>query len=257
MQIEFDLTDSELVNLKIDTLDPVTQAEKVMEYLDRNYTQKKLGEKLSKTRDWVAKRVRFIRALDKLKGAERKGAEELVRDGTISMDVVVLVANLPQDQRRQIISRHPTVAEARRLLYEYRQSGSSRAKLKVLEGKLSRAYLELEGMFEQAFFNLELSRATHVRNISSSLKKRVENFIDVMWYKNQRFGFGALISQDRMMDEETLNERISWLELKENKRIEILKKAINNCHKLIIAMVEELEGKARQVPALTNKISSL
>jgi len=78
-----------------------------------------------------------------------------------------------------------------------------------------------------------------------------------MWYKNQRFGFGVLISQDRIMDDETLNERINWLELKENKRIEILRKAIQECYELIIAMVKELEGKARQVPALTNEISSL
>ena len=269
MQIEFDLTDHELENLKrkIDGLDPVAQAEKVVDYLGKNYTQRRLGKKLGKTRDWVAKRVQFMRALDKLKGAERKEVKELVRNGAISMDVVIVIADLPKKQRGEILSKHPTVAEVRRLIYEYRQSESSEAKLKVsaptpeagfrLEGELSNSYFALEGMFEWAFFNVELSRTTCVRNIPSSLLKRVENFIDIMWYKNQRFGFGVLISQDRMMDEETLNERINWLELSENKRIEILKKAIMDCNELIIAMVKELESQVRQVPFLTEEISLL
>lgn len=55
MQMEFDITNLELANLKrkIGQLDPVTQAEKVVEYLDGNYTQKQLGEKLGKSRDWI------------------------------------------------------------------------------------------------------------------------------------------------------------------------------------------------------------
>jgi hypothetical protein len=269
MQIEFDLTDYELENLKrkIDELDPVAQSEVIVKYLSKNYTQRRLGKKLGKTRDWVAKRVQFMRALDKLKGAERKEVKELVRkramrsttpsSRAISMDVVIVIADFPKKQRGEILSKHPTVAEVRRLIDEYRQSESSEAKLRVLEGELSNAYFALEGMFEWAFFNVELSRTTCVRNISATLKKKVENFIDIMWYKNKRFGFGVLISQDRIMDEETLNERINWLEFKENKRIEILQKAIKDCNELIIAMVKELESQVRQVPFFTKEISLL
>ena len=63
MQIEFDLTDYELENLKrkIDELDPVAQSEVIVKYLGKNYTQRRLGKKLGKTRDWVAKRVHPVR----------------------------------------------------------------------------------------------------------------------------------------------------------------------------------------------------
>jgi len=67
MQQQFDFDDIELANLmrRIDKLDPVAQAEAVVKHLD-GYTQKELGDKLGRTRDWIAKRVQFMRALEKV-----------------------------------------------------------------------------------------------------------------------------------------------------------------------------------------------
>ena len=260
MQIEFDLTDYELENLKrkIDELDPVAQAEKVAEYIGKDYTQKQLGEKLSKTRDWVAKRVQFMRALDKLKGAERKEVKELVRNGAISMDVIILVADFPSKQRQTILSKHPTVSEARRLIDEYRQSQSSEAKLRVLEGQLSKAYIELEKMFANVFLSEVVTmHAICRKSISPSLSKKVEEFINDTWYQNYRFGLEVRIDPDRAMDDEMLQQRIAWLELPEKERILILQKTVADCQILCLDMVEELKTKARQVPGLVKALESL
>ena len=270
MQMEFDLTNVEIVTLKskIGELDPVAQAEAVVKYLGKSCTQEQLsagvavsnfpGERLGKTRDWIAKRVQFIRALDKLPKSEQKEAKELVRHRTISMDVVILVADLPRKQRKEILSAHPMVAEARRLINVSKMSQSPKAKLRVLEDGLSPAYIALETIFGNVItLGVGTVHAFGSEIISASLYKRAEKFIDVMWYKNRRFGFGVLISQERIMDEETLNERINWLEFKENKRIEILQKAIADCQSLCFNMINELETKAQQVDGLTKAVESL
>ncbi|MBC8233373.1 hypothetical protein H8E77_27815 [bacterium] len=192
MQIEIDFTEYELENLncKIDKLDPITQAEKVMEYLGKNYTQKQLGEKVSKTRDWIAKRVQFIRALKKLSEAEQKKAKKLVQDSSISLDVIILIANteLSLKQRQNIIAKHPTVSEARRLIDEYRQSQSSEAKVRVLERQLSKAYIEFEEIVVDVLISLGMTRNYCGHDIPSSLDKEIVNFLKVNWFENYRYG---------------------------------------------------------------------
>ncbi len=191
MQMNFDLTDIEIVNLKrkIDELDPVAQSEVIVKHLGKNYTQKQLGEKLGKTRDWVAKRVQFIRALAKLPKSEQEELKNLARHRKISVEVIILVADFPSKQRQTILSKHPTVSEARRLMDEYRQSQSSEAKLRVLEGQLSKAYIELERVFSQVFLlSVVIKNAFCQKIISPSLTKKVEEYIDKNWYKNYRFG---------------------------------------------------------------------
>ena len=87
MQMEIDLTDVEIAILKsrIGELDPVAQAEAVVKYLGKSCTQEQLGERLGKTRDWIAKRVQFIRALGKLPKSEQKETKKLVRHRTVSI----------------------------------------------------------------------------------------------------------------------------------------------------------------------------
>jgi len=260
MQMKFDLTDTEIVNLKrkIDELDPVAQSEVIVKYLGKNYTQKQLGAKLGKTRDWVAKRVQFIKSLEKLPEAEQKKVKNLVRHHTISLDVVILIADLPKEQRWEILSKRPTVAEARRLIYEYRQSQSSEAKLRVLEGRLSKAYIELEKMFSRVLlWSVATIHGWCHRSISPLLSIKVEEFINEIWDNNYRFGVGVQVNVDREMDVEMLRQRINWLELPESKRIEILQKAIADCQILSYDMVKELESQARQLPSLRNMVNEL
>ena len=260
MQIEFDLTDYELENLKrkIDELDPVAQAEVIVKHLGKNYTQKQLGKKLSKTRDWVAKRVQFIRALEKFPKSEQEELKNLVRHRKISVEVIILVADFPSKQRQTILSKHPTVSEARRLIDEYRQSQSSEAKLRVLEGQLPKAYIELEIMFGNVItFGVATAHAICRKSISPSLSKKVEEFINDTWYQNYRFGLEVRIDPDRAMDDEMLQQRIAWLELPERERIKILEKTVVDCQHLSWDVVEELESQARQVPSLIDKVKSL
>ncbi len=181
MQQNFDFTENELDNLrlKIDKLDLVAQAEVIVGYLGGNYTQKQLGEKLGKTRDWVAKRVQFIRALDKLPKAERKEVENFVRHHTISMDVVILIVDLPKEQRQEILSKHPTVSEARRLIDELNQNKSTTAKLRLLERSKSKAYSEIELIFKK-----EISYISNIKGecrdfISKNLNWKISNFISL------------------------------------------------------------------------------
>lgn len=129
-------------------------------------------------------------------------------------------------------------------------------RLKVLEGELSKVYIELEGMFERVICNVSTSHAFCSRSLPFSLSKRVEKFIDDIWYKNYRFGLEAR-TDDRMMDAEMLKQRIAWLELSEKERIKILQKTIADCHKFIGEMVKELSYQVTKVPVLTNEISSL
>jgi hypothetical protein len=210
MQQQFDFGDIELANLvcRIDKLDPVAQAEAVVKHLD-GYTQKELGGKLGKTRDWIAKRVQFMRALDKVTKAEQKEIKELVRCHTISMDVVILVVDLPPKQRKDILCQHPTVAQARRLVNGYHQNQSPEARLRVLEGELSKAYIELESLVEDVIRNVAFSHASCGKSLSVSLSKQVENFIDDIWHKNHRFGLKVRLGRDRTMDAEMLKQRIS------------------------------------------------
>lgn len=258
-QQQFDFGEIELANLKrrIDELDPVAQALAVVKHLD-DYTQKELGEKLGKTRDWVAKRVQFISALRKLSSdKEREDVKELVRQRTSSMDVVIAVVDLSKEQRWEIFSKHPTVEAARRLVNEYHQNRSPEAKLKVLEGELPKAYIELEGMVEDVIRNVALSHASCGKSLSVSLSKQVEIFIDDIWHENRRFGPKVWVDYNRTRDAETLKQRIAWLELSETERTKILQPAIADCHNLTWDMMKELESQATQVPFLTKQNTSL
>lgn len=251
MQTNFDFTDT------IDTLDPVAQAEVVIEYLDKNYTQKQLGEKLGKTRDWIAKRVQFIRALDKLPEAERKEVENLVRHHTISIDVVILIVGLPKEQRWHIFSKCPTIAEARGLIDEYRQHLSPTAKLKVLENGLSEKYIVFERMVGYEIANLAVIN-DECSGVLSSLHKQCVAFIAEVWDNNYRFGPPVQSDFDGNRAGEMLRQRIAWLELPEKQRLVELQETITHCFSWCQKIVNQLnKSKAAEVPSLMDTVKRL
>ncbi len=260
MQQNFDFTENELDNLKrkIDKLDPVAQAEVIVGYLGGNYTQKQLGRRLGKSRDWIAKRVQFIRALEKLSEAEQKEAKNLVQGSKISMDVIILIANnkLSLQQRRKIITKHPTVSEARRLIDEARQNEFTPAKLRKLEREKSEVYDELELIFKK-----EISYISNIKMecrdfISKNLNQNISDFISEKWTNNYHFGLKPNIGANAM-NEEMIRCRIAWLEKPENVRIKEMRKLMEVCHHLCDEVLKGAEAKARQVPLLNDKIKSL
>jgi hypothetical protein len=259
MQMEFDLTSVEIAALKkkIDELDPVAQAEKVVDYLGKNYTQKQLGEKLGKTRDWVAKRVQFIRALEKLPKQEQEEIRNLVRQHSLSMDVVILVADLPKEQRQQIISMCPTVAKAKKLICVYRQGESAEAKLKALEGQLSKAYIEFEEMVGGDLFSFSLTHSSCGNSLPAKLNREIEKFLKKKIDENYRFGREVYKTAGKAKDMQMLSLRIIWLELPEKERIRELHNTLRQCQTLYHDMIKELESQARQVPSLMNMVNDL
>lgn len=252
MQMKFDLTDTEIVNLKrkIDELDPVAQAEKVVDYLGKNYTQKQLGEKLGKTRDWIAKRVQFIRAVEKLPKSEQEEIKNLVRHHTSSMDVVILVADLPNEQRQQIISKHPKVEEARRMVDELKQHESTEARLRMLERSKSKTYSEIELIFRKQISHLSNIQIVCSSFISSSLNQKIISFIKEKWTDNPKLN-------PNIMTESVMRCRVMWLSKSEDVKLRELHGYIEECQTLCSKIVGELEDKAVELVIYKAELQSV
>lgn len=259
-QGEFNFGDIELMNLKrkLSSFDPVTQAEKVVEQLQAGNTQEQLGSKLGKSRDWIAKRVQFIKCLHKLPQAERKEARQLVAQRKISMDVIILVVDLPKKQRLFILSKHPMVAEARQIVDEFRQKIDPKAKLKVLENALSPTYLALEQTFASTIqWGIGTLRAYGPKSLSYEMMTQLNKLYDKLWFENYRFGANTQDSSEWGLADEEIPIRIDWLQMPEKERIAQIGNAITECDKLAFDAIGALTDKARKVNELNRTVNDL